>query len=222
VLIAPSIYILSNVIQERQREYRIDYFVETNFNQNPARRKCIDYTFIVGDTTNQLVLEMFGQDIPTDSLAYYTQLLEDSGVKNTRLSIIQESDLDLDKVRSMDSKLQDLNAVVTQLETSEKQKKAQELLIEGLVKKVDSLQLTEVPFAQIGAEAKSLYPDLVSLGFGNIQQTVFADSLDTTNPAWLVKWQTGKKYYQMNRDEARLMEYLKIRTKLDTVILIRY
>jgi uncharacterized hydrophobic protein (TIGR00271 family) len=221
LLIAPSIYILFNVIQNRQREYRIETFVEENFNQNPSVRKCIDYTFLPGDSTNQLVLEMFGRDIPSDSLSYYAQVLEDSGVKNTRLSIIQESDLDLDKVRSMDSKLKDLNAVVSQLETSEQEKKMQTLLIEGLARKVDSLQYGQVPFEQIGNEAKSLYPDLERIGFGNIQQTNFAE--DTrTYPAWLIKWKSGKRSYEITRDEGRLKDYLKVRTKLDTVILIRY
>lgn len=221
LLIAPSIYILYNVIQDRQRDFRIETFVEENFNQNPSVRKCIDYTFLPGDSTNQLVLEMFGRDIPQDSLSYYAGVLKDMGVEDTQLSIIQESDLDLDKVRSMDSKLRDLNAVVNQLETAEQEKKTQAALIEGLVRKVDSLQYAEVPLEQIGNEAKSVYPDLERIGFGNIQQTIFEEGT-STYPAWIIKWKSGKRSYEVNRDEARLKEYLRVRTKLDTIILIRY
>ena len=221
LLTAPSVFILFNVIQERQREYRVETFVEVYLNKNPRERKCIDYTFLPGDTTNQLVLEMFGKDIPVDSIGYYTELLASLGVKNTHLSFIEESDLDLEQVRNMDSKLQNLNIVVSQLENSEKEKKAQEQLIDGLVRKVDSLQYGKVPFDQVGQEAKALFPKLERIGFGNIQQTDFSKP-NEMNPIWLINWNRSKRSYEIVRDEKRLTEFLKVRTKLDTIILVRY
>ena len=221
LLILPSIYILMKVYDKRQTENQIQTFIELYINQDPTKRKYFDHDYEVGDTINQLILEVFGEDIPQDSIPILNKKLEELGLKNTKLSIIQESDIDLEKVRSMDSRLDDLNGVVTQLEKSEKEKEEQSQMIENLAKTVDSLQFKEVPFNAICNEAKALFPELRNIGFGGIRQSDF-DNKPQVNPIWLVNWSPNRKTYLTNRDEKKLRDFLKVRSKLDTVILIRY
>lgn len=221
ILALPSILILYQVYQNRQNVERIETFIADHINQDPSQRKCSDYTFLEGDSTNTLVLEVFGKDIPQDSMVSFENILRESGLKNTNLRIIQESDLDLEKVRNMDDKLENLNSVVNQLEIAQQEKNAQELLIQGLVQKVDSLQFGQVPFEKICNEAKALFPDIVELGFGSVQQTDF-DNKPQPVPVWLIDWDRRKTSYQVIRDEQKLKDFLRVRTELDTIILIRY
>ncbi len=221
ILVLPSIYILYNVYQKRQLEESIETFIADYINRDPTNRKCIDHTFLPGDSTSQLIVEVFGADIPADTIAFYNNVLEDMGVKNTVLRVIQESDLDLEKVRNMDSKLNDLNVVVDQLEAVEKEKNEQQAMIEGLVQKIDSLSYDNVPFEEIQSEAQALFPDLQKIAFGTVQQSDF-DNKPDIYPVWLVDWKRGKKTWQINQEEKKLEEFLKIRAKLDTVILLRY
>lgn len=221
ILVLPSIYILYQVYQKRQNVERIESFIAKHINLNPSERKCSDYTFLEGDSTNTLVLEVFGKDIPQDSLDSFEKILQKNGLKNTNLRIIQESDLDLEKVRSMDDKLENLNSVVSQLEIAQKEKKAQDLLIQGLVNKVDSLQFGKVPFEKISVEAKALFPDIEEIAFGSVQQNDF-DNKPQQVPVWLIDWSSKKRSYEIPRDEKKLKDFLKVRAELDTVVLIRY
>ena len=221
LLTLPSVYILYSVYQKRQDIATIETFITEYINQDPAQRKCSDYTFLRGDSTNTLVLEVFGKDIPDDSIPVFENILKEEGLKNTNLRIIQESDLDLEKVRTMDDKLANLNSVVNQLEIAQDEKNAQQLLIQGLVKKVDSLQYGAVPFEKIGQEAKTVFPDMVELSFGRMQRNDFNNKV-RQDPVWLIDWDRRKTTSTILRDEKKLKEFLKLRADLDTVILIRY
>lgn len=221
VLVLPSIYILYNVYQKRQDLSRIDTFITQRINQNPAQRKCNDYTFLRGDSTNTLVLEVFGKDIPKDSMPFYQEALNKTGLKNTTLRIIQETDLNLDQVKNMDDKLKDLNSVVNQLEIAQDKKDAQAKLIQELTGKVDSLQFNGVPFEKIGLEAKALFPKLIRIGFGGVQQSDF-DNKPEIQPVWLIGWERNKRSYEITRDEQKLREFLKVRAELDTIIIVHY
>ncbi|HKK76018.1 MAG TPA: TIGR00341 family protein [Saprospiraceae bacterium] len=221
LLVLPSVYILYNVYQKRQDIATIETFIEEYINQDPAQRKCSDYTFLRGDSTHTLVLEVFGKDIPNDSIPLFEEILKEEGLKNTNLRIIQESDLDLEKVRNMDNKLANLGSVVNQLEIAQNEKSAQQLLIEGLVQKVDSLQYRSVPFEKIGQEAKTVFPDIVELSFGRMQRSDFNNQVQQV-PVWLIDWDRRKSTNAVLRDEKKLKDFLKVRAQLDTVILIRY
>lgn len=221
VLVLPSIYILYNVYQKRQDLARIDTFITQYINQDPAQRKCSDYTFLRGDSLNTLVLEVFGRDIPLDSLPVFQEALNKTGLKSTKLRVIQESDLDLEKVRTMDSKINNLNSVVNQLEIAENEKIAQSKLIKDLAGKVDSLQFGKVPFEKIGQEAKALFPKLTRIGFGGIQQSDF-DNKPEVSPVWLIQWEKTKRSNEITRDEKKLKDFLKLRAELDTIIIVHY
>lgn len=221
ILVLPSIYILYNVYQKRQDLSRIDTFIAEYINPDPAQRKCSDYTFLIGDSTNTLVLEVFGKDIPQDSMPFFQEALNSTGLKNTTLRVIQESDLDLEQVRNMDNELKNLNSVVNQLEIAQNEKNAQAKLISDLSGKVDSLQFGSVPFEKIGQEAKALFPKLIRIGFGGVQESDF-DNKPEIQPVWLIEWEKNKRAYEVTRDEKKLKDFLKVRAELDTIIVVHY
>lgn len=221
ILVLPSVFILYNVYQKRQDISRIETFINDYINQDPAQRKCSDYSFLRGDSINTLVLEVFGKDIPQDSLPIFQEALNGTGLKNTNLRVIQESDLDLEKVRNMDNQLKDLNSVVNQLEIAKNEKDAQAKLINDLSGKVDSLQFGSVPFENIGQEAKALFPKLTRIGFGGVQQSDF-DNKPEIQPVWLIEWEKNKRSYEVTRDEKKLKDFLKVRAELDTIIVVHY
>lgn len=221
LIILPSVYILYEAYQKRQDVNRIENFIAEYINQDPSQRKASDYTFLQGDSTNTLVLEVFGKDIPNDSIPVFEDILQESGLKNTNLRIIQEFDLDLEKVRSMDDELANLNAVVNQLEIAREEKSTQQQLIQGLVKKVDSLQYKQLPFEQIGREAKAIFPDILELNYGRMQRNNFNTQVQQL-PVWLIDWAPRKSTTAILRDEKKLKEFLRVRAELDTIVLIRY
>ena len=225
ILILPSGRILFQVLKERQRTAQIEEYIRAEFNSedddNPLTR-CIDYTLIEEDSLDQLVLQLIGQPLPEDSLVNYQkdlkayQLLAD-----VQLNLLQNGDLELETVKTMQSQLDNLGQIARKLEISSSVRTQQEIEIDDLRSQLDSLQMGFVPFADITKEAKAVFPDLTTLGFGRIQQTNFQTPEEAV-PLFLVQWSAKKQRWEINRDETRLREFLKVRSGLDTLTLVHY
>ena len=95
ILVIPSTTILYRLWQKNQDEKRAEQYVEDNFGSS-SLTKCIDYelSYSPGDTSKVLILKLLGPPISIDSLPAYERDLEKWGLKNVRLSLIQESDLE--------------------------------------------------------------------------------------------------------------------------------
>lgn len=225
LLILPSGRILFDVLKERQRTAQIEDFIAQEFNReddrNP-RTRCIDYTLIAEDSLPQLVIQLIGEPLPQDTLpSYQKQLNTYSQLRNTRLTVLQNGDLEMETVRTMQTQLNNLDQIATKLEISRNIRTQQEIEIDVLRQQMDSLQLGFVPFHNITQEAKAVFPDLETLGFGRIQQTDFQTPQQDI-PLFLVQWSGRKQRWEIQRDEKRLFDFLRVRSGLDTLSLIHY
>lgn len=225
ILILPSGRILFEVLKERQRISQIEEFIRSEFNSdtdpNPLTR-CIDYTYIEDDSLHQLVLQLIGQPLPEDSIPSYQENLQSySQLTDARLILLQNGDLEMETVKTMQSQLDNLGQIARKLEISSSIRTQQEIEIDVLRRQLDSLQLGFVPFGNITQEAKAVFPDLRTLGFGRIQQTNFQTPQQQI-PLFLVQWPDKKQRWEIARDEDRLLEFLKVRSGLDTLTLVRY
>jgi len=225
LIILPSGRILFEVLKERKRTAQIEEFIRIQFNTdrdtNPLTR-CIDYTLIEGDSTSQLVLQLVGQPIHEDSVQNYQERLQSlPQLQETQLNLLQSDQLELKAVRAMQSQMDNLGQIARKLEVNNNIRSQQELQIDLLQRMVDSLQLGFVPFAEVTREAKAVFPALKRIGFGRLQETDF-ESEDRNVPIFLIKWASGKRNWEITRDEERLREYLQVRSGLDTLSLVRY
>lgn len=225
ILILPSGRILFEMLKERQRTSQIEEYIRTEFNteddDNPLTR-CIDYTYLEDDSIPQLVLQLIGEPLPDDSISRYEEKLNAySQLTNVNLNVLQNGDLELETVKTMQSQLDNLGQIARKLEINSNVRTQQELEIDLLRQQLDSLQLGFVPFADITREAKAIFPDLTTLGFGRIQQTNFQTHQEDV-PLFLVKWPDKKQRWEITRDEARLKDFLRVRSGLDTLALVHY
>lgn len=76
----------------------------------------------------------------------------------------------------------------------------------------------QIPFEDISAEARTNYENLAALGFSYRIQTDF-NKLDTI-PIFEVKWKNGVSSGQINSDQKKLSDWLKLRLK-DNAIQVR-
>jgi uncharacterized hydrophobic protein (TIGR00271 family) len=225
LIVLPSGRILFEVLKERQRTAQIEEFIRTQFNTdvdpNPLTR-CIDYTLIEADSSSQLVLQLVGQPIHEDSVQNYQKRLQTfPHLQDMQLNFLQSDQLELKTVRAMQSQMDNLDQIARKLEMNNNIRSQQELQIDLLQRKVDSLRLGFVPFPEVTREAKAVFPDLERIGFGRMQETDF-ESAASDIPVFLIKWKSGKRNWEITRDEERLREYLQVRSGLDTLGLVRY
>ena len=220
IIVIPSGRILYDIYMYQRDKQRAEQFIDAYFSDNP-NTKCIDYSLIREDTSQQLILQLLGESIPQDSLDQYYRGMQDFGLHDTRLSLIQDSDLELQQINKMKLELSSLGQIASKLETVSKAKTDHELRIDRLQGVIDSLRADTIPFIQIKNEARVLFPDLISLAYARAQKTDFQTPAGEI-PLFLIQWDAGKPRSLRRSDEKKLYEFLKLRASLDTLQIIPY
>ena len=217
IIILPSAKILKDLIVFQKNKAKAELFIQDHFKEN-----CIDFSFVEGDTTNQLVLELLGRSITPDSVNHYNNLLAtDYDLKNTILSIIQDNSIRLDKINKMQLELSSLGQIANQLETVNMVKTDQETLIKELSHKIDSINSISIPLKKIGNELKTIFPKLDEVGFANIEKSAFNNGT-VTLPLLIIKWDRKTSLNQRQNDEKKIYDFMIQRANLDTLQIIAY
>lgn len=215
-LIFPSAKILNQLYVYQKEKERAGTFVEDQFDYNAT-----DFSYTKGDSSNQLIVELLGKTVPVDSLPYFTTLLDSMyNLKNTSLSIIQATN-DLDKITQMQIDVSNLNKIAHQLDAANQEKSNQELKIQALVSRVDSLDKKAIPFQKICDELKVIFPKLNELGFATMEKTDFSNTAASI-PVFIIKWDKNKTIHQKREDEKKLYDFLLKRANLDTLQIVSY
>ena len=220
ILIIPSANILYDLWEDRQIELKAKAFIDIYFDGSNGTN-IIDYDIIHGDSSHQLILRLLGNVIPEDSMGNYHKGMEDYSLKNTELTLIQDSDIELQELNKMQLELSNFKSIAAQLQSVNKVKSEKELEIEYLKLQIDSLKNNNIPFKSVCEEAKVLFPKLTSIGFAPIQKTDFETQIEGL-PVFLIKWDRTKIRSERRRDQQKLYDFLKLRAKLDTLEVISY
>lgn len=223
LLILPSAKILYDLYNERQEYLKAQTFVNKMFPKTGETR-CRGYEFLASDTSSTqrlLVLELLGKPIPEDSLKVLETKLPDYGIKNTRLSLIQNSNLGLEQLNLMQLELNNLGQIADKLENVNEAKSQQEIELEELRAKLDSIARDTIPFAKVCREAKIVFPKLNKISYARTKQNDFNSPISEI-PVFLIQWDRTKSRYERTLDENKLYNLLKVSTELDTLQLIPY
>jgi uncharacterized hydrophobic protein (TIGR00271 family) len=217
IIILPSAKILRDVYLFQKDNEKVGNFISDNFQNN-----CIDHSFVQGDSTNQLVLQLLGKSITPDSVDYFTNLLQNEyKLANTNLSIVQDNFIPLNKINKMQIELSNLGQIATQLETFNQIKADQENQINDLSQKIDSINSKAVPLKRIGDELITIFPKLKEVGFANIEKSEFDNKISTI-PLFLIRWDRNATAYQRRTDEKKIYDFLLQRAGLDTLQIVAY
>lgn len=220
VVIVPSGKILSDLYNERQEEIRIEAFIDDFFGENSPTR-CIDHELIQRDSSRQLVLELLGETIPQDSMNRYFKAMQTYDLPNISLSLIQDSDLELEQLKRMETEISTLGALAEKLATVNKVKSEQELRLERMQFLLDSLMKQQLPFEEILTETKIVFPELRTFAFARAELTDFKQT-PYLMPVFLVEWKPGKSRYLRRKDEEVLADFLKVRAQLDSLQIVSF
>ncbi len=220
ILVIPSIIILLNVLGEQREKRQIQAFLNEHFGPESATHS-LGHRVIETDTSRILIIELFGKPIQEDSTDYLYASLEQNGLSDLELSLFQDPDVGLDQLAQMERELTDLGQLAQSYEAVEKAKTEQEKELEGLKIRLAKLKEDSVAFMRYSSELEVLFPNIEKMGF--------ARSIELDNerkpmvfPTFLVKWDRTISSYTRRKEEAKLMDYLKLRIELDTLQLVNY
>ncbi len=216
LIIIPSIFILSGVLEKVRQKRKIEDFVKENFNDAIFR------TSSIGDKDSLEVKLFLFEELSQDSIQLYQDKFREL-VSQCNLKIIQNKfktdEFGREDFKNLESSIREEMLDMMEAEKSIQSEKDRH--IEVLSNRLDSLQSDTVLFKAMTKEINALFTDLEEVGFAKIQKSNFDTTL-LKMPVFTIKWSNKKSTSSKRRDQKRLFDFIKIRAQLDTLQLIPY
>lgn len=215
IMIIPSAYIMYGVIGDINQKRQINIFIHKYVTPSGTNRSCINWDIpkeSETDTSKYLFIEILGEPISFDSIySLNQQFKEFTAIENTTIRLIQNNQMRIEDIQKlMDEKISgfegNLSKKLSLAETIESEK---ERAIKSLQAQIDSLTFIR-PKLDIPEESKALFPAIKSIDLTESQ-------IDQT-PILLLKWKDQRNH---KRDEKRLIDFIKLRADLDTLVVYR-
>ncbi len=212
VMIVPSFFILSGVLAQLKEKKSIQNFVDSNFKNYITRIN--DKT---GDDTLSVKVYLFDK-VPADSIRLFKE-------KFDKLGYAAKLDIVLSDFAGQDFKKEDFENIgksikddlLKIMESDKIVKKEKDKEIEKLTHKLDSLRSDKVVFDEVTKEIKVLFPNVEKLGFAKARITDYDTTLHKT-PVLMINWNKKKNRYRKKRDEQKIAKFVRLRMKLDTLV----
>ncbi len=200
----PSIIILKNVVEKKQREQLVNNFIIENFGDDDDPQS-LGYSFTYSDTSRALAIKLLGRKIKSTELRRYEKLLEKAGVSNTRIYAIQGESLDIQEFDRLEKEMTGYKKIVNQLEKTEKEKSEVDDLVLALTRKIDSLQRDTFPITSVNNEITALLDEVEFVNYGLIKGPTQAAQ---DRHVLFVKWKNRLNTRQRKAVRKKLETYL--------------
>lgn len=215
LMLIPSIFIFSKVLNKAQEEQKITTFIEKTFPNSLQ-----EITHRRGTDTLDVKIFFF-EDVPDTQLAEYNNQLKSLNCA-AKYSLIDAQKSGVTR-EQLDQKTETMRAdYLRQIEqekatlTTEKDEE-----IARLIYRLDSLKLDTVIFKSARKELKALYPLLDDIQYARMQ-TIRNDTNSVVMPTFLLRWNKRKSKNTRLRDEKRMTQFLLLREGLDTLQIVQF
>jgi len=219
LILYPALNILLSTYNDLNENQKIESFLNKHFENNFTA--IADFETTKTDTSIYLDIQLIGQPVEAQTIDSCEQILSQIIGKAIKITDYQSKEIPFDEIQRLKSEMGgfqgELNTKVANLEKLQKER---EQRIVDLTKQVDSLQ-NKVVLVNIFSETKALYPLIDKIGFAkDFQQTNFKQQGEL--PLLLLKWNPRKSAVGKKRDEPKIIEFMKIRANLDTLMVATY
>jgi uncharacterized hydrophobic protein (TIGR00271 family) len=216
LVIAPSLFLFNKVLQEAKQEVAIDSFIEEYFADD--RIYLDDYQWIQTDTMHTLILKVYGNKINDQFIDKYLEGLAKHGIENARIEIIPTSEIRLERLVTLESKLTGVENISKQLEASKTEKEQQKELIDYLHNEIQSGTIDSSLFIDLKDEIKILYPEINELTLGSVKHTDF-DLFSDKIPIAIINWPSNRfDKRDLKEKNRRIQAFIKQRIDADTLL----
>ena len=223
IIIIPSLWILYGVVRESVFKSHAEKFVVDVAQMQGARM--VDKKYIYSDTVPSIELFMIGREIPEDTIKKWQNLMADYKLTGVKLDVYGMGDSQNDQqFEAMTGKLKEtIQADVVQklYSLSREDVLGKDEQIRLLEKELLKLQPRDVKMAKMAKELKIQFENLERMSYADTYESNFDDKVDTI-PTILVKWKSGIPRSQLNKDQKKIEQLMKLRLELDTVRVLQY
>ena len=223
IILLPASKILYSTVQKVGIEQKVDKYL-----QNKIKHKSTilsEWTFAEDDNLTaqdslQILLKVIGEPLSNEYLQICDNELEAILGKAVSIITYQSKEIPYDDIKNLDTKVSGMQGKIQEQlkEMQALQKfKSDELLI--LKNQIDSLSNSSL--ASVYSEVKTIFPLIKEIAIAkNVIKTDFKNTLEV--PVVLISWGALKASKDRSNDEDKLVDFIKLRTGLDTLVVIDY
>ncbi len=209
LIILPSIYILSNVLDKINRKSRVESYMQQHFNQ----------AFWEIEETNEndsLEVKLFlFQSLPEDSLQ---MILHDFSALHVKAKLTPiPTHLPKGEFEKMETSIK--NEMLQLLEARQQIHALEAAREDSLLHIIDSLRSEKTVFVQLQRELPLLFPDLAEIGFARMDLSNFQQHTSDL-PVFVLRWKPNTPTRRIKQQRDKLYEFIRLRASLDTLKLL--
>jgi len=223
IILLPASKILYETVRNTREEQKVDNFLQQKI--RAAETILSEWTFAedhkIGFRDSlQILLKVIGDPLSQSYLDESDKELEKILGKPVEIITYQSEQIPFEDIKNLDVRLSGMQGKI-QSQLKEMQAlqdlKTNQLLV--LQSQMDSLKQTDL--LGLYREVKTIFPLISEIGIAmDVVKTDFKKSSKT--PVALVSWSTIKSTKERRQDEQKLVDFIKLRAKLDTLVVIPY
>jgi len=219
LILYPALNILLSTYNDLNENQKIDDILTEHFENDFTA--IADIERVKTDTTIDLDIQLIGQPVEQTVIDSCEQLLSQVIGKTIKITDFQSKEIPFDEIQRLKNEIGGFQGQLsTKIENLEKLQGEREQEIVNLNNQMDSLK-NQVILANIFKETRTIYPLIDKMGFArDFQQTNFQEQKEL--PLLLIKWNRRKSATGKVRDQQKIIEFMKIRANLDTLIVATY
>ena len=215
IVIVPSIYLFVKLLDQEVFTNKAEEFVDTQIKYEGA--EVVKFT---QDYKEKLIeIYLIGRPVPQDEISVWSENLKKvDQLSDVGLRVYQGTDQSDELTERISGSLK--ADILSELYVNNEQRiRDKDERITFLEDEVARLSVKEtVPFSEVSREMKITYEGLESFGFSRRINTDFT-KIDTI-PVFNVSWNKAVKSKDRATNAAKIAEILKIRMKLDTLLVV--
>ena len=208
IIILPSVYILTKVLDKINRENRIEAYMKERY---PKAFWEVDEM----KQSDSLEVKLFlFESLPEDSLQALRQDFDALQLKAKIRPI--PTHLPKGEFEKLETSIK--NEMLELLDARQQIQRLETAREDSLLQIIDSLQSSQTIFLQMQKELPVLFPDLEEISFAHMETSNFKES--TEWPTFVVRWHNAMPSRRKQEETEKLYRFVQIRTGLDTLKLL--
>ncbi len=223
IILLPASKILYETVRQVREEQKVDQYLKRKIRAEETILS--EWTFAEGNQlanrdSVQILLKVIGDPLSKEYLTQCDMELEDMLQKSVKIITYQSEQIPYEDIKNLDNKVSGmqgkLQAQLQEMQALQNQKSSELMILKS---QIDSLKKSEL--LKVYKEVKTIFPLVNEIAIAkSVVKTDFSSFQKV--PIAMVKWSAMKSNKERESDEQKLKNFIKLRTKLDSLVVIAY
>ncbi len=217
IAIIPSFFIFKSLFQEFKTKQNLEAFIAEYLGEDEIYLD--EYSLIHTEDERKLVLKVYGDAISEDKMDYYKEGLIAKNLADVELNIIPTSEINLDRMHLLESKVSGVEKIASQLEEAKKTESINSEQINRLQEELNSRQMDSLQFTRMCSELQVIFPELeeVSLSYA---QSFDYEEYKAKLPILILDWKANADARTRRLGKNKIQDLLKLREGFEEIEII--